>query len=140
MSNKKLVQNYAERIWRHRDLNAIDEVIAEDIEIHSPLNITQGREQMREIIEKWHAAFPDLVVTWEDILEDGDKVIARWSAEGTHMGGFFDTSPTHREVGYSGVTTYQIKDGKIVKYWALVDMHTLLKQLQDYESVTEALD
>lgn len=140
MNNKKLVQDYAERIWRHRDLNAIDEVIAEDIEIHSPLNITQGREQMREIIEKWHAAFPDLVVTWEDILEDGDKVVARWSAEGTHMGGFFDTSPTHREVGYSGVTTYEVKDGKIVKYWALVDMHTLLKQLQDYESVTEALD
>ena len=65
-------------------------------------------------MEKWLLAFPDLHITWEDFVAEEDKVVSRWRAQGTHLGGFFDTKPTHKEISYSGVTTYRFEKGKIV--------------------------
>ena len=96
---------------------------------------------MKEVIEKWLNAFPDLTVEWEDFIEEGNKVVSRWKATGTHLGGFFETSPSHQEVSYSGVTIYTLnKKGKVIEYWALVDMHAIMSQLMKYESISDAIE
>lgn len=140
MNNKEIVIKYSKQLWEQKDLSIIDEIFAEDAIIHSPLNKYKGNLPMKEIAQKWLHAFPDLMVTWDDFIAEGDKVVSSWTAFGTHLGGFYETSPTHREVRYSGVTTYQLKDGKIIQYWALVDMHSILNQLMGYESISEAVD
>ena len=68
-----------------------------------------------------------------------EDVMLRWHANGTHLGGFFSTKPTHEEVEYSGVTHCRCRDGKIYAYWALVDIHCILKQLK-LNSLEEAID
>ena len=139
-SNKEIIVNYSKALWGDRNLSVIDQIFAIDAKIHSPLNTVQGSETMHDIIEKWLTAFPDLSITWEEFIAEGNRVVSRWSAIGTHLGGFFDTKPTYKEVRYSGVTIYHLENGKIVDYRALVDMHAILSQLEEYDSIEEALE
>lgn len=140
IQNKAIIERFSEALWVHHDLEIIDECFHEDAIIHSPFNILQGRFSMRDIAERWLSAFPDLEINCHDMIAEGNKVVCRWTAQGTHMGGFFDTTPTHREVTYSGVTTFELKNGKVAEYWALVDMHAILSQLKDYSHISEALE
>lgn len=139
-NNKDVIVNYSKKLWNDRDLSVIDEIVAKDAKIHSPLSTVQGKETMREIVEKWHTAFPDLAIQWDEFVAEGNKVVSRWTAQGTHLGGFFDTKPTYRNVHYSGITIYQLENGKIIDYRALVDVHAILKQLDQYDSIEEALE
>lgn len=140
MDNKKFVQEYCKRLWEKRDLTVIDEFFAADAKIRSPFGLKQGREEMREIAEKWLTAFPDLLIKWQDWIAEGDKVVARWQATGTHLGSFFETSPTHTEISYSGVHIYTTKNNIITEYWSLVDVHAILAQLDGYEHIAEAIE
>lgn len=139
-SNKDIIIDYSKAVWGERNLSVIDQVVAKDAKIHSPLNTVEGSETMRNIVEKWLTAFPDLSITWEEFIADGNRVVSRWSAVGTHLGGFFDTKPTYREVRYSGVTIYHLEKGKIVDYRAFVDIHAILSQLEEYDSIESALE
>lgn len=141
MNNKDIIKNYSKRLWEDKDLTAIDEVFVEDAVIHSPMNTSTGSITMKEAVEKWLSAFPDLSIEWADFISEGNKVVSRWRATGTHMGTFFDTSPSHQEITYSGITIYTLNDaGKVIEYWALVDMHAILSQLMKYESISDAVD
>ena len=140
MNNKELVQQYCKRLWEQRDLSAIDDYFAQDATIKSPFGVKHGSMTIREIADKWLTAFPDLSITWEEFIAEGNRVVSRWSAIGTHLGGFFDTKPTHKEISYSGITIYHLSDGKIAAYWALVDIHAILTQLEEYDSIAEAIE
>lgn len=140
MNNKEFIQDYCKQLWEQRDLSAIDSHFSETATIKSPFGQKRGIMTMRQIADKWLTAFPDLILKWEDFTAEGDRVVCRWLAKGTHLGGFFETSPTHQEIYFSGVWFFTIKQGKIVDFWSLVDMHALLSQLGEYEHVSEALD
>lgn len=140
MSNKDTIKHFCEELWHNHNLDVIDEVFHDDAIIHSPFNIKQGSITMREAAEKWLQSFPDLEITINDLIAEDDKVVARWTAHGTHMGSFFETNPTHKEVTYAGVSTFEFKEGKVAEYWALVDMNAILAQLGDFEHMSEALD
>ena len=139
MNNKEIVRRFSIVLWEQRDLSIIDELFIAEPTIRSPLNPTIGCLSMREIADKWLEAFPDIAIKWLDFIAEDDKVVSRWFANGTHLGSFFDTRPTHKEVAYSGVTTFVLQDQKIVEYAALVDVHSILKQL-GVASLAEAID
>lgn len=139
-ANKDIIIHYTKALWEDCDLSIIDTLIDPHAKIHSPFNTIEGKETMKAIVQKWLIAFPDLTIQWEDFIAENDKVVCRWRACGTHLGGFFGTKPTHKEIVFSGVMTYRLVNGKIVECWALVDMHSILSQLEEYESVAEALE
>ncbi len=140
MGNKDIIERFSNELWHKHNFDIIDEVFHEDAIIHSPFNIKQGSLTMHEAAHKWLESFPDLEIIINDLIAEGDKVVARWTAHGTHMGSFFETNPTHNEVTYAGVTTFEFKDGKVAEYWALVDMNAILAQLGDFDHMSEALD
>lgn len=75
------------------------------------------------------SAFPDLERTIEQIIAEGDKVVARWSAKGTHLGDFNGLPPTGNIVTSSGITIFRIANGRIVEEWSESDMLGLLQQV-----------
>lgn len=127
--NRAVVEKYAHQLWNEKNLHAIDEFLAEDVIIHSPLGGFKGKSSMREIVNKWLTAFPDLSMENKGVLSDGDDVALHWAAKGTHKGEFRGKKPTGKKVAYSGVTIYRVKDGKIKEYWAYIDMQHLADQL-----------
>ena len=74
-------------------------------------------------------AFPDIKYTVEDMIEDGDKLVARWSAKGTHKGEFMGIPPTGRQVSFTGIEIIRVKDGKAVEEWEELDRAGLMGQL-----------
>jgi steroid delta-isomerase-like uncharacterized protein len=83
----------------------------------------------RQYSEVMISAFPDLDRTIEDLVAEGDKVVARWTAKGTHTGDFQGIAPSGRVATSSGITIFRIADGRIVEEWSESDMLGLLQQL-----------
>ena len=77
----------------------------------------------------FRSAFPDLNVTVEDSIAEGDKVVQRLSQTGTHEGEFMGVEPTGRKVTSSGIIIGRLEDGKAVKEWAQLDQMGLMQQL-----------
>ena len=75
------------------------------------------------------AAFPDLRFTVEDIIAEGDEVVARWTARGTHEGEYKGVPSTGERVTFTGTTTYRITDGKVEETWWEWDEMVLMQQL-----------
>lgn len=140
MNNKEIIEKYSYRLWAQKDLSVIEDYFYNDAVIYSPLNKYSGSKTMKEIANKWLDAFPDLMIKSNELIAENNKVVSKWMAQGTHLGGFFETAPTHREVLYNGVTIYTLYQGKIEEYWALVDIHSILSQLKVYSSIAEVID
>lgn len=79
-------------------------------------------------------AFPDLQLTIEDMVSEGEKIAVRWTARGTHQGELKNTkvgqiSPTGKHVAVSGMTILRLDRGKIVESWGVTDEATAFQQL-----------
>jgi steroid delta-isomerase-like uncharacterized protein len=128
-SHRTIAESYASRIWDDRDLTAIDELIDPSIVLHSLLGDYMGHNAMKRVMEEWLRGFPDLVVKNKSIICENDQVVMHWDATGTHQGEFKSRKASGKSVAYSGVSIYRFAHGKITEYWAYLDVHHLLNQI-----------
>jgi steroid delta-isomerase-like uncharacterized protein len=121
----------AQRSWGIiDDLDILDEVYASDLVWHEPDGDVRGLEKARQFVTTYKTAFPDLDVTVEDIVAEGDRVVTRWIARGTHQGEIEEFGPpTGRQMELQGITIHRIEDGKIVEEWERYDNLGLMQQL-----------
>lgn len=135
---KTIIENYSKTLWNSKDKKVVDELFTDESILHSPLATLKGKEAMKEIIDAWMVAFPDLVVDHEAFVEEGDTVVSRWKASGTHKGPFKGIEPTGSSISYEGVSIYQFSGGKVSGYWAFVNMQHLTDQLKIKASSSES--
>lgn len=128
--NKAIVRHFDEEVYTKRNLEAVDELIAPTHVDHTlPPGLPEGREGTKRAIGMYLAAFPDLQLTVEDQIAEGDKVVTRMTTSGTQRGAFGPIPPTGRRVSVETVDIARIADGKIVESWGLDDRLGLLQQL-----------
>lgn len=98
--NKEIARRVAEEAWGEGKLELIDEYFAEEFVSHDPVGPEgiHGPEEYKEQITMFRSAFPDLTVTIEDSIAEGDKVVQRLGQTGTHEGEFMGVEPTGRQV------------------------------------------
>jgi steroid delta-isomerase-like uncharacterized protein len=113
------------------DLDALDEVVAEDAVDHDPYNpyASEGREGLKQLIADYRESFPDLVVTIDDMIAGGDKVVVRWTASGTQQGEVFGVPGSGRRSTVGGIGIDRLEGGRIVESWAHWDTLGMLQQL-----------
>ena len=121
----------ARRSWEAPDnLDVIDEVYAPDLVWHDPGQEIQGTAEAKQFIAMYKSAFPDLSVTVEDEIAEGDKVVTRWTIRGTHQGEIEEFGPpTGRQVEMKGISISRIEGGKIVEEWNSYDNLGVIQQL-----------
>jgi predicted ester cyclase len=113
-------------------LNVADEISAPDISFRGSLGVTtSGREAFTRYVELVRVAFPDFHNSIDDLIAEGDKVVARLTYSGTHHGQLWDIPPTGKRVSYAGVAVFRIVGGLIVEGWVLGDTQSLISQLRD---------
>jgi steroid delta-isomerase-like uncharacterized protein len=128
--NEALTRRYTDEIWGKGDLKAIDEVFAPDYVDHFPFpGFTPDREGLKKSISTFRSAVPDMRTRVEDVITEGDKVVARWSSTGTHKGELMGIPPTNKKVTMSGITICRIAKGKIVEEWSQADFAGMMQQL-----------
>lgn len=110
--------------------NIFDEAFAPDVEIHNPLPTSaSGVDAMKEVFVALHGGFPDLHVRIDDLLQDGDKVVARQTVTGTNLGDFMGLPPTGKSVSYNEIFIFRFSNGRAIETWGVVDMFSQRRQL-----------
>jgi steroid delta-isomerase-like uncharacterized protein len=126
---KRLVHRYYHEVLTHRRLEVLDELVAPDFVGHDGAGGLMDCDGYRAAAKMLLAAFPDLVVTVEDQLAEGDRVSTRWWASGTHAGPFAGVPPTGRTVTISGIDIHRVGRGRIAELWEELDVASLLAQM-----------
>jgi len=88
-----------------------------------------GPVGVRAGYEVWLKAFPDNYAEVADIIAEGDKVVVRTIAQGTHLGKFQDIAPTNKKIRIEGISIYRLSEGKIEERWGLTEGEKLLRTL-----------
>lgn len=127
--NKAQVRRVIEEIYNRGDLAAVDELASSDLVIHASSQDIRGRDGAKQYVAALRAGFPDLHLTVEDQVAEGDMVVTRWTARGTHTGAFQGIPATGKAIRVAGTDIDRIIDGKTVECWAHVDELGLMQQL-----------
>jgi steroid delta-isomerase-like uncharacterized protein len=108
----------------------IDELVEPDAMIRTPvpLDVT-GAEALKHVWAVLLAAFPDLHLTVEDMIAEGDKVVVRNTVTGTHRGEYMGLPPTGKSVTYNEIFIFRFVKGRVAETWGVVDVLSLMKQL-----------
>jgi steroid delta-isomerase-like uncharacterized protein len=131
--NKALIKRWFEEVWNQGNSELIDELLAEDGLIHGLLdasgNPVEGLAGFHNFHDQFRGAFPDLIVNVEDVIAEGDKVVARCSVRGKHTGDQLGFAATNSPIQFEGVAIVRIENGKIAEAWNHFDFLEMNKQL-----------
>ena len=130
--NKAIIRRYYEDLWNPWNLEAANALIAPEMEFRGSLGITvRGIEGFQGYMSTVRSAFPDFHNRVEDLVAEGDKVVARLTYTGTHQGEMFGLAPTGRSITYPGIAVFRISGDKIVEGWVMGDRLGLFQQLSE---------
>jgi predicted ester cyclase len=126
-ANKALARRFLEETQNTKNLDVVDELVAPTFVGHTAT--LQGVAALKEAIGTNLAAFPDLQVAIEDQRSEGNTVVSRYMARGTHRGDYHGIAPTGKTVTYTVITMHNIANGQIAEGWRVVDRLHILEQL-----------
>lgn len=129
--NKAHIRRVIEDLYSRGDLSAAEELYDTNYIRHDPAtpDVGTGLSAIKQVVNTYRTAFPDLNLTVEDMVAEGDKVLGRWSARGTHQGDLQGIAPTGKRFEIAGLTLMHIVDGRIVEEWTHWDVLGMLQQL-----------
>jgi steroid delta-isomerase-like uncharacterized protein len=129
--SKKAIIRRLVALLNEGKLDALDHIFAPDYVRHDPSDLLRevGVAEYRAAFAKLRQAFPDAHWMIEDLLEDGDKVVARASFRGTHAGPLFNIAPSGKVVTYPIMGIYRIENGRIAEDWHIFHALGLWKKL-----------
>lgn len=96
-----------------------------------PPNLPTDKDGFKQFIYLLWKAFPDIKITFEDLISEGNKVAGRYYLAGTHKGEFLGLQPTDRKFKVSGMTVFSLRNKKVIERWNLVDIMSLTEQLKN---------
>lgn len=129
LENKEVIRRFAEEFVNEGNYDTAEEFLAEDIADHTPLGETIGRDAVVETLKTVRTAFPDFVMTPQEIVAEDDFVAVRMTQRGTHEGTFMGIEPTGNAFEIEAMAFVRLEDGKIVERWGRPDLLGLLRQL-----------
>jgi predicted SnoaL-like aldol condensation-catalyzing enzyme len=127
--NKALVRRIFEEGINQNKPGVFDELIAPSYVNYDFPAPAPGPEGLKMIIGLFQAAFPDMRVTIEEELAEGNKVITRGYFSGSHQGDFQGIPPTGRQIKVKYIDIWRVENGKLVENWVQMDQLGLMQQL-----------
>ena len=129
-NNKATAQRWYEEVFNAGNLSVINELLSPNFrDYDDPVDLASGVEGARQFVGMCHSAFPDLHITIEDWVVEGDKVVARFTARGTNNGSFMGMPPTGKQATIAGIDILGFENGKIVAHWGILDELGMLQQV-----------
>ncbi len=127
--NKAAARKFYE-LFNARDLDGLKEIVASDMVDYQPIpGQPAGLEGLQYAFRVFLQGFPDMQVTIEEQVAEGDKVVQRSTAHGTNTGAMMGIPPTGKTVEITATDEYQFEDGKIVAGWHVEDLLGMMQQI-----------
>jgi steroid delta-isomerase-like uncharacterized protein len=131
-TNKAISRRFFDEAWNEGNLTALDEILTQDHFNSGPSNLPglpAGPEGGKQVITLYRNAFPDVHFTIDEQLTEGERVVTRWTAHGTHQGELQRLPATGKSSTVSGIAIDRFVDGKIAETWGLFDYFSMMQQL-----------
>lgn len=129
--NVAVVRRWFEEVWNQRRAEAITELLGDESVCHGDEGPIRGAEEFTQrLYNPFVAAFPDLRINLDGEVEQGDQVVVRWTAVGTHSGDGLGFPPTGQPVTFQGITWVQVRDGKLHLGWQHTNIPEVIRQLE----------
>jgi steroid delta-isomerase-like uncharacterized protein len=130
-THKAISRQIIEEVWNKGNIEFFARTIPPDTGVHDPenVNVHGGLEFAQQLITMYHVAFPDIQFTVEEQVAEGDMVVTRWSARGTHLGTLRGIPPTGKQVTVTGMLMERYCDGRLRRSWMNWDGLGLMQQL-----------
>ena len=126
--NKTLARR-AYETFKQRNWSVYYEMMAPDVVYHNASMTIQGLEAYQQFLSLYLTAFPDMRLTIEDLIAEGDRVVVRQTFRGTHQGDLMGIPPAGKQVTTTGVDLFRLADGKSVEELVEWDVQGILQQL-----------
>jgi steroid delta-isomerase-like uncharacterized protein len=138
--NKAPARKMIEEVWNKQNLSAAELMIAPKYIAHDPATPgdIRGIAGFRQFFHQYTSAFPDQHFTIDDLIAEGDRVVTRWSVEGTQTGPLPGIPPTGKRIRVTGTTISRIENGKIVEDYIHWDALGMMQQLGVMQRTTGA--
>lgn len=127
--NKQVVRKFTRIFKNEHNVDGIDHLFDSNFQHHFRMPLGPGLEGFKQVGRMMNGAFPDVVVTEEDLIADGDRVVERSSAAATHKGSLAGEKPTNQRVSWTEIHIYRVQEGKIREHWVEMAMMELLQQV-----------
>ena len=128
--NSAIVRCFADEVLNDNNLDALADLVAADYVDHAlPPGMPVGVGSLRQVLGMLRSVFPDLHYRIEDLIAADDKVVVRFSRQGTHAGAFMGLQPTGRVACWTGIDIYRLAAGQIVEHWTNFDQMGMMQQL-----------
>ena len=127
--NKAIYRRFLQEVFNEGRLDKLELLSPSYVFHDAPPGTPKGPEAIKQVVTMFRGAFPDLKITIEEMVAEGDKVCARATTRGTHQGPIFGIPATEKAVTMTGLTMVTITDGRLVESWVKNDVMGLMKQL-----------
>ena len=127
---RDLVIRYRTEVWDRGDLDVVDELFDPQCLMARNDLTLRGTRALKDSIAEIQAGFPDLRIGVDLIEAAGASVVARWHAEGTHLGWFAGMQETGIPVAYWGISLYTVEDARITEAWSTSTFPTALEAIR----------
>jgi steroid delta-isomerase-like uncharacterized protein len=128
--NKATARRFADEVLNQGNLALIDELVAPDFVDHSVSpGIPPNREGAKTFFTMLRGAFPDLHVTIDDVIAEGDRVVLRSTAHGTMKGELLGMPPSGKSATWASIDILRFANGSQVEHWGVQDQLSMLQQL-----------
>ena len=113
------------------DFNMLGNVLSDDVQTQDPFSSTPmtSLEQLKQFFLGTQSAFPDFSMRYDDVWVSGNRIIAHWTATGTHQGLWFDIEATGNNVTISGLSVMKVESGKVTEQASYFDLLSVARQL-----------
>jgi steroid delta-isomerase-like uncharacterized protein len=128
--NKALIRRLFAEVWNKGNLRVAGEIFSYDYTMHDPIiKHEPGIQSYERHVTQVRATFPDIKFTIEDLVEEGNKVVILWKAQGTHKAEFLGVPDTGKRVTVTGITVTRLSRGKVAESWANWNALGMMQQL-----------
>lgn len=128
--NTEVTRRFSAEVWGEGNLALADELLAADLVEHTPFPApVPGLEGHKQVLAMFRQAFPDLIVTVDDVFGEDDWTFLRWHGDGTHTGNLMGIPATGKKVHVTGMDILKLENGKIKERWAEIGAFSLMQQL-----------
>ena len=129
---KAIIQRLTDEAFVGGNGDVVDELVTADYTSHDPSEppeLPGGPEGLKLVIQGYKAAFPDLQITIDQMIAEGDYVAARWTATGTHQGELMGIAATGKQATVTGLELHRFENGRVAESWINWDTLGLLQQI-----------
>lgn len=127
--NKQTVRDFVDEVLADGRVDNLDELVAPDFVSHTWGMTEAGREQLRDTTPQMHRLLTDVMMTIDDLVAEGDRVVARLTSSATPKGEFMGVPAAGKRYTIGEFHLFRLRDGQLVEHWHQIDGLGLMRQL-----------